>query len=176
MELTSRFATSGDKAIIDSMLTTLEAEILFERGGRLFLKDLHAKVDRSLSSCLGISESNSEIISDSKFPSPLTVILGYIDATCVGTVILEVEHQTQAESGTTGSLANILLIYVVPSSRECLIGEELLNEAKRVAKELLHCNYITGKTLPGDRAGKSLFENTGFKAQVITMGCSLENS
>ncbi len=172
MELTTRFATSDDKVTIDNMLTKLETEIFAERGGPLFLKDLHIKIDKTLSSC--VSEFSNTV--PTAFPSPLTVILGCVDTTCVGTVILEVDNKIQTENISIHPIANILLLYVDASSRELLVGEKLLNEAKRIAKEMLHCKYITGKTLPGDRTSKSLYENTGFKAQVITMGCSLENS
>lgn len=99
-----------------------------------------------------------------RMADPLSLVLvGTIDGVVTGWAVCHVEERSpQAPLGCLDGL------YVEPGARCVGIGRLLLDGAVDWL-ERQGCLGVDGSALPGDRQTKSLFEQAGFKARLLTM-------
>ncbi|WP_298209503.1 GNAT family N-acetyltransferase [Ferrimicrobium sp.] len=84
------------------------------------------------------------------------VVVGYYDTIPAGLLLFTVE----------GVTASVVFHYVQPELRDLGIGEQLLEEALRVA-ERAGCTTCYGWVSPGDRIAKLTYEAQGFRSDQI---------
>ena len=100
----------------------------------------------------------------------LIVVSGTVDETVVGFGVVTLEHLRNGET-----LGRILDLFVEPGARSVGVGEAMADDL--VAFCATHrCTGIDAVALPGHRATKNFFEESGFTARALVMHRSLDRS
>jgi GNAT superfamily N-acetyltransferase len=146
----SRPATSSDLARISELADLLRAELVPMRGGALWGgHEAHADPAAMYASLLERDDAR--------------VVVGTIDDTVIGfgAVALEELHDGKR-------LGVISDLFVEPGAREVGVGEAMIGDLVMFCAN--HgCVGIDALALPGHRATKNFFEDSGFTARAIVM-------
>jgi len=95
--------------------------------------------------------------------SDTRVVVGTIDEAVVGFGVVTVE--TLRDGGRLGVITDL---FVEPGARAVGVGEVMVNDLIAFC-EARDCVGIDARALPGHRATKNFFEETGFTARALVM-------
>jgi GNAT superfamily N-acetyltransferase len=151
----SRPATDADVPRLAALLTLAADELEPLRGGPILLggRRLAGPAAETLAAALADPD--------------VLVLAGTIDDFIVGVAVVRTTHL--AEDRTLGVVETL---YVEPEARAVGVGEALMNDVVAWCRRR-GCVGIDAIALPGHRAAKSFFEESGFSARLIVMHHSL---
>lgn len=157
MDEAVRAATLEDLPAIAGLVEALRAELTPMRGGRLW----------------SVREARSgppEEIYGALLADPqASVVVGTIDDVVIGFGVATVE--TLADGGRLGVVSEL---FVDAEARAVGVGETMLESLVAFCTEA-GCVGVDALALPGHRAAKNFFEESGFTARAIVMHHSLED-
>lgn len=152
-----RAATPEDLPAITGLVEALRAELTPMRGGRIWA----VREARSGNP----EEIYGELLSD----AAACVVVGTIDAVVIGFGVATVE--VLADGGRLGVVTEL---FVDAEARAVGVGEAML-EAMVAFCTKAGCVGVDALALPGHRAAKNFFEESGFTARAIVMHHRLED-
>jgi len=156
MEEAVRAATPEDLPAIAGLVEGLRAELTPMRGGRLW-------------SVREARDGPPEEVYGALLTDPQAcVVVGTIDDVVIGFGVAAVE--TLADAGRLGVVSEL---FVDPEARAVGVGEAML-EALVAFCTKEGCVGVDALALPGHRAAKNFFEESGFTARAIVMHHALE--
>lgn len=151
-----RPATADDLAAIVGLVETLRAELTPMRGGRIW-------------SVREARWGQPDEVYGALFTDPATcVVAGTLDDVVVGFGVVTIE--VLADGGKLGVVSEL---FVDPEGRAVGVGEAML-EAMVAFCTREGCVGVDALALPGHRAAKNFFEESGFTARAIVMHHALE--
>ena len=152
-----RAATPEDLPAIAGLVEALRAELTPMRGGRLW-------------SVREARDGQPEEVYGALLTDPLAcVVVGTIDDVVIGFGVATVE--TLADGGRLGVVSEL---FVDAEARAVGVGETML-EALVAFCTKAGCVGVDALALPGHRAAKNFFEESGFTARAIVMHHALED-
>ena len=152
-----RAATPEDLPAIAGLVEALRAELTPMRGGRLW-------------SVREARDGQPEEVYGALLTDPLAcVVVGTIDDVVIGFGVATVE--TLADGGRLGVVSEL---FVDAEARAVGVGEAML-EALVAFCTKEGCVGVDALALPGHRAAKNFFEESGFTARAIVMHHALED-
>jgi ribosomal protein S18 acetylase RimI-like enzyme len=151
-----RAATPEDLAAIAGLVEALRDELTPMRGGRIWAVR-EARTGRP-----------EDIYGSLLGEAGTCVVVGTLDDVVVGLGVATVEPLADG-----GRLAVVTDLFVDPEARAVGVGETML-EALVAFATREGCVGIDAFALPGHRAAKNFFEESGFTARAIVMHHALE--
>jgi ribosomal protein S18 acetylase RimI-like enzyme len=152
-----RAATPEDLPAIAGLVEALRAELTPMRGGRLW-------------SVREARDGQPEEVYGALLTDPQAcVVVGTIDDVVIGFGVATVEPLTDG-----GRLGVVSELFVDAEARAGGVGEAML-EAMVAFCTKAGCVGVDALALPGHRAAKNFFEESGFTARAIVMHHSLED-
>lgn len=152
-----RAATPEDLPAIAGLVEALRAELTPMRGGRLW-------------SVREARDGRPEEVYGALLTDPQAcVVVGTIDDVVIGFGVVTVE--TLADGGRLGVVSEL---FVDAEARAVGVGEAML-EAMVAFCTKAGCVGVDALALPGHRAAKNFFEESGFTARAIVMHHVLED-
>lgn len=148
-----RPASAADTGELLRLVHDCTTSLRGQRGGPLVLAERHALLAE-----LGSAEGFERLRAD---PDRL-VLVGTLDGIVTGGAIGHVIHLGYGDLGCVDGY------YVEPGARGLGLGTLLVEAAVTWFRDR-GCVGVDSITLPGNRAAKSLFESSGFKARELTM-------
>jgi GNAT superfamily N-acetyltransferase len=147
----ARLAVDADVDAIAALATRLHDELLPTRGGALWARREqrplpHADTYRALIGCDDVS-----------------VVVGCVHGSIVGFGVVEVE--TLRDGAALGVISEL---FVEPEARAVGVGEAMV-EPLLAFCEARGCVGVDARVLPGHRAAKNFFEESGFTARALVM-------
>jgi GNAT superfamily N-acetyltransferase len=148
VEVTARHGSVADIGTVASLALGGRQSLASARGGEEWLhrEALPEPLDQSYSALVTGLDS--------------TVIVGTIDHVEVGLLAL------RETSGAGGSVGDIVELYVIEGARGVGVGEAMMDLAIDWVRDR-GMSGLGGRSLPGDRATKNLFETYGLVARSI---------
>ena len=156
MEEAVRPATPKDLPAITALVQALQAELTPMRGGQIW----SVREARSGQA----DEMYRKLLDD----PAACVVVGTIDDVVVGFGVVTVEALSDG-----GRLAVVSELFVDEGARAVGVGEAMLAALVSFARQE-GCVGIDAFALPGHRAAKNFFEESGFTARAIVMHHSLQ--
>jgi ribosomal protein S18 acetylase RimI-like enzyme len=147
----SRPATPEDLPRISELAALLRHELAPMKGGALW------------AAREALTEPHEETYGALIDRDDALVVVGTVDETVVGFGAVALEHLRTGET-----LGVITDLFVEPDARAVGVGEEMANELVAFCTTR-GCVGIDSLALPGHRAAKNFFEESGFTARAITM-------
>jgi GNAT superfamily N-acetyltransferase len=98
------------------------------------------------------------------------VVVGTVDETIVGFGVVTLERLRNGET-----LGVILDLFVEPDARSVGVGEAMADDIVAFCATR-HCTGIDALSLPGHRATKNFFEESGFTARALVMHRALDRN
>lgn len=147
----SRPATVDDLVRIVELARHLRHELVAMKGGVLWSnREARAEpLDEAYAQLLGRDDA--------------LVVVGTVDETVVGFGVVTLEQLRTGE--TLGVISDL---FVEPDARAVGVGESMADELVAFCAER-GCTGIDSLALPGHRAAKNFFEESGFSARAIVM-------
>jgi ribosomal protein S18 acetylase RimI-like enzyme len=152
-----RPATLDDLPAIVGLVEALRSELTPMRGGRIWAVR-EARPGRP-------DEVYAALLTDAS----ACVVVGTLDDVVVGFGVVTIE--SLADGGKLGVVAEM---FVDPEGRAVGVGEAML-EAMVAFCTRENCVGVDAFALPGHRAAKNFFEESGFTARAIVMHHALHN-
>jgi GNAT superfamily N-acetyltransferase len=149
-----RLAVPEDADACSAMCQLALEELSRARGGNLFARRETGLIAKALLRPGGLRR----LLSDSR----RLVVVGLVDEVAVGFAV------ARAESVGESLLGVIDALFVEPEARGVGIGTSILDSVTSWLAAR-GCRAVDAGALPGERATKSFFETSGFKARLITM-------
>lgn len=148
-----------DQEIMEELLQIARAEIMPQRGGKIYLST-------------EMRESFSDLEAELANPAAC-----YIAGTYEGVLMgwgyaVQIEMVEDTRGGNAKKVgdvvANVKELFVQSEARDIGIGEAILSALIEWAKQS-KCQGIQGTALPGNRETKGLFERFGMKTRMLTV-------
>ena len=153
----SRPATADDVARIAQLAELARLELVPMKGGALW-----AAREAVAEPFAGTYEALVE-------RDDALVVVGTVDETVVGFGVVALERLRNGET-----LGTILDLFVEPGARSVGVGEAMADDIVAFCATR-RCTGIDAVALPGHRATKNFFEESGFTARKLVMHHRLEN-
>jgi ribosomal protein S18 acetylase RimI-like enzyme len=152
-----RAATPEDLPAIGGLVEALRAELTPMRGGRIWaVREARPGLPVEVYGALLTDPANC-------------VVVGTIDDVVVGFGVASVEKLSDGRN-----LGVVSELFVEPDARAVGVGEAML-EAMVAFCEREGCVGVDAFALPGHRAAKNFFEESGFTARAIVMHHSFDS-
>ncbi len=152
----ARLAREEDLRPIGELAAALLEGLGAARGGPLLARSLGWLLEpTSLRRCLGDLDR-------------FGVVVGTYDGAAVGIGLVEHPSPADLDDGPGDRVAVLRVLYVEPGMRDVGVGEAILDEVLRLARDR-GATALDVLTLPGDGATKSFLEARGFRARLLVM-------
>jgi GNAT superfamily N-acetyltransferase len=154
----ARIAVDADVDAIADLAARMHAELVPTRGGALWTKreERPAPYADAYRALIGRADAR--------------VVVGSVHRSVVGFAVVEVERLRDGDY-----LGVISELFVEPDARAVGVGEAMIEPLLAFCHER-GCIGVDARVLPGHRAAKNFFEESGFTARALVMHRSLGGS